>query len=1261
MSDTSIEEIAIIGMSGAFPGAGNIEAFWHNLLDAKESITTLDGITSNSQFGASPHDRDPDFVARIGLLDKAKWFDHDFFGMRPKEAEITDPQHRLLLEHAWLALEDAGYIAGEIDVPVGVFAGASVNPHNGAQPRNESGQPAADFKTMLANEKDFLTTRISYKLNLRGPSMDVQSACSTSLLAVALACQSLLNYGCDMALAGGVTVAGALRHGYRYQEGMIFSKSGVCRPFDDRADGTIFGEGVGVVCLKRLSEAVASRDHIYAVIKAVGVNNDGSEKIGFTAPGIQGQSDVIQLAQAMADVGAADIGFVETHGTGTQLGDSVEIAALKGAFNNQEPPVDTACYIGALKANIGHLDAAAGIASLIKTALVVKEGRIPPVLNYQTSNPKLGLDASPFQINTQTVTWPQAAKPRIAGVSCFGIGGTNVHAIVAAPPPRSKTPPPVRSEIFPLSARSLEGLNAYRDNLRRHISGNRTASLTDIAWTLREGRKAFEHRACVAAGSIPELLEKLGGDAGPVKTPAQKIVFLFPGQGAQFTGMAASLYGRRPVFTRWIDNGTALAQPYCEAALIDLLLKEDSPASINDTRVAQPLLFITEYALARELTAIGVKPDALLGHSSGEYVAACLAGVFSYEDALTLVCKRAQIMHRAPEGGMLAVATAPARLASFMGPALHIAAINAADQCVVAGKLDDLRILAGKLKKEHVDCWHLNVDRAFHAPLMSAAVHDFTAALEPIRFGTPEIPIVSNVTGEILPDEIDWKAHWKQHLTAPVLFDACLRSVATDATYFIEVGPGSSLTAVVRQTPARPSCESYPVMLPDPQNRQDPFENTVMAMWEAGVALNWRVWSDKPGYRVSLPGYPFVKQRFDLITQNNATPAPSRERPADDRPATHGVEKDRHATERIAKIWEAFFGIENIAPTQDFFSLGGDSLMGVELVDLMNDKLGLKLSFRELFLHPTINELTDYLHQKTPVTASHDFSILFPVQPKGAKPPLFLVAGAHGNRYFDPENMQSSYEEDFLSYFSSLVRHLGMDQPVYGFRPKGLVYGEQPHADVVEMATAYVQELKKKQPHGPYYIGGECIGGIVAYEMARQLRQAGEMVAQLILMDTPKPSFSVQNREVFLYLLRKARIGKHQLVASLKQFDAQTWREGVKRWTGIFLSILCPITRKQRNIRNAYTGSLQYRSKLLKYRPKRGYQGKVTLILNEQWHRDNFLLGWGRELGRNINVRIVPGGHLERIKVYGHISGTILREVISRPLTETYDQPAFKN
>ncbi|MEZ4706053.1 MAG: type I polyketide synthase [Caldilineaceae bacterium] len=739
--DAAPEGIAIIGMAGRFPGAANLDEFWRNLRNGVNSIVEI----PDAQLNLSNSDRavmagNPNYVKMAASIKDADLFDANFFGIFPKEAQVMDPQHRLFLECAWQALEDAGYDPEAYTGAIGVYAGcymdsyilSSLASHPEFLASLANTFHGGSLQTELGNDKDYLATRVSFKLNLRGPSMTIQTACSTSLVAIAQACQNLQGFQCDMALAGGATIKFPQNRGYLYEEDGMVAPDGRCRTFDAQARGTVFGDGVGVVLLKRLEDALADGDAIYAVIKGWGLNNDGGAKVGYTAPSVDGQAEAIALAQAVADVEADTITYIEAHGTGTPLGDPIEIDALTKAFR-QTTAKTQFCAIGSVKTNIGHLDIAAGVAGLIKTTLALQHKQIPPSLHFETPNPNIDFANSPFYVNTKLADWPAGKTPRRAGISSFGVGGTNAHVVVEEAPALTADVSEHTQHLLVLSAKSAAALDAMTANLRHYLQTQPNVDMADLAYTLQVGRRPFPHRRVLVAGSAADAVQTLdtldpkGVFTRQTTQQDPPVVFMFPGQGAQHVNMCRDLYEQEAIFRTIMDNCCELLQPHLGFDLRDVLYPAPenltrAQTEINQTMIAQPAIFAVSYALAQLWMARGVQPQAMIGHSVGEFVAACLANVFSLEDALMLVTERGRLMQALPGGAMLAVRLAEAELRPLLSAELEIATINGPALCAVAGPTAAIEELQAQLEARDIVCRPLHTSHAFHSAMMEPAV-----------------------------------------------------------------------------------------------------------------------------------------------------------------------------------------------------------------------------------------------------------------------------------------------------------------------------------------------------------------------------------------------------------------------------------------------------------------------------------------------------------------------------------------------------------
>lgn len=877
--------IAIIGMTCRFPGARDLATFWQNLCCGRESITFFSE-QELAALGVEPamlhHAK---YVKAGGVIEDIELFDAAFFGFSPREAVITDPQHRLFLECAWETLEAAGYNPDTYTQAIGVFAGTTLSTYllHFAQAQSLVGSIGSPefYSAFIGNSTDYLATRVSYKLNLTGPSVNVQTACSTSLVATHLACQSLLNGECDMALAGGISVRVPHKVGYLYREGGVYAPDGHCRAFDAKGQGTVFGHGAGLVLLKRLDEALADRDTIYAVIRGSAINNDGSAKAGYTAPSVDGQLKVILEAQGVADVDPATITYLEAHGTGTPLGDPIEIAALAQAFRAKTAQRNY-CALGSVKTNIGHLDAAAGVAGLIKTALALKYQLLPPSLHFAQPNPNIDFAASPFYVNTQLQAWETAGMPRRAGVSSFGFGGTNAHAVLEEAPPLEPISQSRPWHLLQLSARTSAALETMTTNLAEHLGQHPELEFADVAYTLHVGRKVFPHRRMLVCQSLPDAIHVLQTrDPARLFTSVQEtqgrpVIFLFPGQGAQYAGMAAGLYATEPVFHEQVELCASLLQPLLGLDIRTLLFPSaerqlEAEQQLAETALTQPALFVIEYALAQLWLAWGVQPQAMLGHSLGEYVAACLAQVFSLQDALKLVTARGKLMQQCARGSMLTVPLPEAQVQALLGAQLSLAAINGPAQCVVAGSDEAIEHLQQHLTATGLTTRRLVTSHAFHSALMEPMLDAFAQEVQRMRLSPPTLAYLSNVTGTwIKAEEATDPAYWVRHARATVRFADGIKEIlqAKSDAAFLEVGPGQSLSSLVRQQVPSPEAHALYASLPRPQRTQEDLTvllHSLGRLWQTGVEVDWQgFYALEQRQRVPLPTYPFERQRYWL-------------------------------------------------------------------------------------------------------------------------------------------------------------------------------------------------------------------------------------------------------------------------------------------------------------------------------------------------------------------------------------------------------------
>ncbi|MBW4506975.1 MAG: SDR family NAD(P)-dependent oxidoreductase [Scytonematopsis contorta HA4267-MV1] len=887
-----IEEVAIIGMAGRFPGAKNIAEFWQNLHSGVESIS----IFTDEELASTGINQsllnDKNYVKSGYILEDTELFDANFFDFNPKEAETTDPQQRIFLECAWEALENAGYDSMRCESRIGIYAGTSENNYLSFDFQSDSVGSSKCYQTSIGNDKDYLTTRVSYKLNLTGPSLTVQTACSTSLVAVSLACQSLLNYQCDIALAGGVSIHVPQKTGYLHEPGGTLSSDGHCYAFDAKAQGITIGNGVGTVVLKRLSDAITDGDCIHAVIKSTAINNDGSSKVGFTAPSVDGQVEVITEAMMLASVEPETITYIEAHGTGTALGDPIEIAALTKVFRATTDKKGF-CAIGSVKTSIGHLDAASGVAGLIKTVLALKNKQIPPSLNFSQPNPKIDFANSPFYVNTKLTEWKIGIMPRRAGVSSLGMGGTNAHVILEEAPILEVSSSSRPWQLLLLSAKTESALETATQNLVQHLTEDCDINLADLAYTLQVGRRQFNYRRILVCQNNEDALSALSEQREKrVFTYFQKsthpsITFMFPGQGAQYVNMGKELYQHEPTFRDQVDRCCLILNPYLGLDLRSLLYPKESESKetaerLRQTNITQPALFVVEYALAQLWISWGIPPSAMIGHSIGEYVAACLANVMSLEDALALVVMRGLLMQQMPSGAMLSVSLPETEVINLLNENLSLenlslAAINAPSSCVISGTHAAIETFKEQLIVKGIKYSYLHTSHAFHSQMTEPVKERFIQEIQKIKLNPPQIPFISNVTGTwITPQEATDPNYWGRHLRQTVHFSGGINKLLEEKNcILLEVGPARTLSTFAKQHIVDKAEQIVLSSLRHPQEeKSDVFFllNTLGNLWLAGVNINWcSFYTHESRQRIPLPTYPFERQRYWIEPQKKTT------------------------------------------------------------------------------------------------------------------------------------------------------------------------------------------------------------------------------------------------------------------------------------------------------------------------------------------------------------------------------------------------------
>ncbi len=991
--------IAVIGLACRYAGARDADQFWRNLKNGTESLQRLS--REDLLAAGEPPEviDDPAYVPVHGRLDRAAEFDAALFGYSPREAALIDPQQRVFLECAWEALEDAGCDPHQYDGEIGVYAGSPLSTYAILLYLREgrSRSMAAQYQYAISTGPDHISTRTSYKLGLAGPSITVLATCATSLVAIHQACQSLIGGECDVTLAGGASIRTPPR-GYLYTEGAVGSPDGHVRAFDAGAAGTVGGDGVGVVVLKRLADALSDGDHIRAVVTGSAVNNLGRERVGYTAPSIAGQTRVIRRAQILADVDPATISYVETHGTGTAMGDPIEVAALTRAFRARSDGVGF-CAIGSVKTNIGHTDAAAGVASFIKTVLALENEALPPSLNFEEPNPEIDFASSPFFVNTELREWKANGIALRAGVSSFGIGGTNAHVILEQVPAIAPSGPALPKQLVVLSARTPTALVEATRRLAVHLDERPDVNLPDLAYTLQTGRQALSDRRFAVCSDTPDLIEVLDDtitraakahELGRMVHARQRaterdVIFMFPGQGSQRVGMGHSLYSQLPEFRRYVDQCSDMLLAPLGADIREILFQRSGGQArelVDETAYSQPALFVVEYSLAKLLMDWGVKPTAMIGHSLGEYVAACLAGVFTLEDALRLTVERGGLIQNLPAGAMLAVSLSEAELAAMLEDETEIAVVNGADRCVVSGPEAQIDQLAARLEMQGAPGKRLRVHRALHSAMMDPVLDTFEECVRRARRQSPGIAYVSNVTGTwVTPDEVTDPGYWRRHLRGTVRFADGLSVLMAEADrVLVEVGPGKTLTTFARQHASSPlGSRAVSTLEPPKEHTGDELASVLTAignLWALGTRIDWpHLHSPGSRRRIPLPTYPFEKQHYlidlaELLATGSVPRAVGGSLPAiapiattDAAPAqtnaseTSAEEGSRGSLyDQVVAIFADVLGIDSLRPDDDFFGLGGDSLTATLVTTRVRDELAIDAPLETIFDFTTAAE-----------------------------------------------------------------------------------------------------------------------------------------------------------------------------------------------------------------------------------------------------------------------------------------------------------------
>ncbi|OHU90805.1 MULTISPECIES: hybrid non-ribosomal peptide synthetase/type I polyketide synthase [Pseudoalteromonas] len=949
-------QIAIVGMAGRFPSATSVDEYWQNLVAGKQSSTELTDEELRNSGVPEELIADPNFVKKSYIVDAVDKFDANFFGFTARDAQITDPQQRMLLECSYEALEHAGYSNEKYDGLVGVYAGVGPMAYyiRNLLPNRTLLDSVGTLRMSIGNEKSFAATMVSYKLNLRGPSINVDTACSTSLVAIHQACQSLLSYECDMALAGGVCLDTPQKIGMHYTEGSIISPDGSCKPFDEDAKGTVKGNGAGLLVLKRLEDALEDGDTIYAVVKGSAVNNDGAFKVGYTASSVEGQVDVISEALARADIDPSSMRFVEAHGTGTILGDPIEVKALSEVYSNYTDNKQF-CAIGSVKANVGHLDIAAGVAGVIKSSMAIHTKTLPKNINFTAPNPNIDFDNSPFFVNTDNLSL-QSDTEIVAAVSSFGIGGSNAHLILGEAPQLVSDEANRPQQLIVASAKTPQSLDMQLNKIAQYLTDTVDVNLADFAYTMQVGRNEYEHRAVVVGSSAEQVAEAISQGASQVITSHNdnedaNVYFMFPGQGAQHVGMAKSLYQQEVQFKSVVDECATLFEQHLGFDIRSYLFAQDNDADLTSTLLSQTALFTIEYAMAKLWQANGIEATAMIGHSLGEYVAACLAGVFSLEDAIKLVAARASLMNKVAPGSMLMIQQGEAQVRDYLNEQICLAAVNGEAISVVSGQSDAISALQAQLQGQNVDCRILHTSHAFHSHMLDPILGEFKQVLDGIAFNAPVQPFISNVTGDwIEVSQATSANYWVNHLRGTVQFANGLNTILQDSkAVLLEVGPGQVLSTLAKRSFQVKNSIASARHAKDQRCDVDTWLRAFGALWQAGVAVDWSLLHQGSfRRRIAAPTYQFDKQSYwvgnDAQTTQEVAVTESSAAGTEQQPSL-----DAGIDAIVARIWQDAFGIDKVDLSENFFQLGGDSLLATQLLSRVRQELDVQVTLSELF------------------------------------------------------------------------------------------------------------------------------------------------------------------------------------------------------------------------------------------------------------------------------------------------------------------------
>lgn len=974
------KDIAIIGMAGRFPGADNIDDFWENLKNGKETTHYFSDEELDINIPESTKNN-PNYVKARGILNNPAAFDPAFFGINPKLAELMDPQQRIFLEIAWEALEHSLHIPAKYDGIIGVYAGCRFNTYytHNVISNKEMIENVGAFQVGTVSDKDYLASRTAYSLNLKGPAVNVQSACSTSLLAIAQAVESIRSGKCDVALAGGSAMLAPVNSGHLYEEGAMFSPDGHCNPFDAEAKGTVFSDGAGVVVLKSREQAELDGDTVYAIIKGIGLSNDGSAKGSFTAPSAEGQSSAISMAINDAQVNPEDISYIETHGTATPLGDPIEIEGLNIAFGRQK--TKQYCAIGSVKSNFGHLTAASGVVGLIKTSLALYYKELPASINFKEANPLIDFENTPFYVNTKLKKW-ETDNERIAGVSSFGVGGTNVHIILTeAKNVEFESSLSRPAQLISWSAKTEKSLDLYGEKLSDYLKKNENISLADVAFTLHTGRDDFKHRRFAVLKNDQKFLNTLNASekTNDIKAKNSNIIFMFPGQGAQFLNMGKELFDFEPVFKSAMIECASILENELNENILSVIYPEtetdEAEFKLRNTRYSQPALFSIGYALGKLFMSWGIFPTAFIGHSIGEFVSAYFAGVFSLTDGLKLIASRGKMMSNLPGGSMLSVRLAFNEIQAYISPEISLAAVNSPKLCVVAGNHNSINLLSEILTEKEIPNKLLPTSHAFHSHMMDEIIAPFEELIAKISLNKPLIPIASTVTGNWLSDEeaIDPK-YWANHLRSTVFFGKAAQLLLDESnSLFLELGPGNATSTLTRQQAGKKAVAAIYTLEKLEENKSSSYASILKSLgqlWINGVEINWNSFykNERRNKINSIPTYAFNNQDYWINPLTNQTVENQTTVPYQTNKQSIIMRK-QNLINQVKEILENASGVEmnDVTPEMTFIEIGLDSLLLTQIALILKKQFSLPITFRQLNEeYGTIDLLTNYLDKNLP-------------------------------------------------------------------------------------------------------------------------------------------------------------------------------------------------------------------------------------------------------------------------------------------------------